>query len=82
MIKKHSKTKKEKLRRSSNFVPMSESRLIIENRKRQHNTQLIKQSVFIILDELINNAFFCNFSFKNDTISIESRVHFTKKNSL
>jgi hypothetical protein len=35
--------------------------------------------VSIILDELINNTFSYNFSFKNGTISIETRVHFTKK---
>ncbi len=66
--KKHSKT-------------ISEFRLITENRKRQRSTQLIKK-VSIILDELINNTFSYNFSFKNDTISIETRVYFTKKNSL
>jgi hypothetical protein len=41
--KKHSKTKKEKTSRSSNFAPISEFRLITENRKRQYSTQLIKK---------------------------------------
>jgi hypothetical protein len=33
----------------------------------------------MILDELINNTFLYNFSFKNDTISIQTRVDFAKK---
>jgi hypothetical protein len=38
--------------------------------------------VSIILDELIGNTFSYNFSFKNDTISIETRAHFTKKKTV
>jgi hypothetical protein len=71
----------EKSNRSSNFVPISEFRLIMENRKRQGKTKWIK-SVLIILDQLINNTFPYNFSFKNDRTSIESTVHFYKKTSL